>query len=823
MRQHNHFIKAPPALRVWLLLLLTILRSGAAPAFDTSNPLSFFTNVASRLVSTQLGLNLTQLPVYPTNQYAPSVQRLLQVTANIYDATTTNFYPTVFRPLFSCDATGTNIFITGYQQVVSVSGLGDAQLAQPYDVAYLPTIGGPYTNLAINIYGIPWILGAKSGLPAFNQLSLLNQVQVSRKLMFTRPNTSAPLSQYQTNQCYLISVSNNIAVTFWNSYSNSYPRPVQIYAQDTLRMIWSNSPSGTYGNGASVFNFQTNVSNWSGSAWNPAKSLQTRIPAAASFVVTNWTYTFIPTVSFAPSTGLFFADTNRFDPGITPLPPINLLTTNWFYSVILDGTHVIDYVQIASPTDATNITTALADPPANPPAAPGMWITNLNYQGVQMGILDQMYVSMGGTLPYMNFWQPTKDILNGTGISDIASEQTFFRDFFIPGNSLNTDLQIQAPYLPTRTLFCTYLLQANDPLVHYQASDLGGLPGTLAIWLNQYYINGLWQQSDGPPAVLPVIPLNSPLGRYQPWGIMRQMVGIRGVDTNACNLAIKDPCIIGSDNWNFPTNQSWNLNWLGQVHRGTPWQTIYLKSTNILSETRSTNNIGTNTWMAWSGLTNAHEAQLTSPASDWQLVSLLADLLNTNDLTTQFSINNPDPNAWAAQFDGFNVISNTLLDIIAGSGLALPTFNTYTVSSNSPAAALLANAIQSARATQPNQLFHGIGDLLAIPQLSQQSPYLNWNDAKQQINGINDAAYEAIPSQLLPLLRADSIGALLSTNGQTQLQFSGYDGHAYAVQASADLVNWTSIATNSPVNGCFTLPLPPMSATAQFYRTRLLQ
>ena len=121
-------------------------------------------------------------------------------------------------------------------------------------------------------------------------------------------------------------------------------------------------------------------------------------------------------------------------------------------------------------------------------------------------------------------------------------------------------------------------------------------------------------------------------------------------------------------------------------------------------------------------------------------------------------------------------------------------------------------------------MYHGIGDLLAIPQLSQQSPYLNWNDAKQQINGINDAAYEAIPSQLLPLLRADSIGALLTTNGQTQLQFSGYDGHAYAVQASADLVNWTSIATNSPVNGSFTLPLPSTpSAAAQFYRTLLLQ
>ena len=821
MRQPCHIIKASSGLWIWLLLLLTPLRSPAAPTFDTGNPLSFFTNVANRLVSAQLGLNLTQLPVYPTNLYTPSVQRLLQVTANIYDATTTNFYPTVFRPLFSSDATGTNIFITGYQQVVSVTGLADPQLAQPADVAYLPLIAGPYTNLAINIYGIPWILGAKSGLPAFNQLSMLNQVQISRKLMFARPSTSAPLSQYQTNQCYLISVSNNIAVIFWNSYSNAYPRPVQIYAQDTVRTVWSNSPSIIYGGTVSAFIFQTNLSNWPGSAWNPAVRPASRIPAGTAFVATDWTYTFIPTVSFAPSSGLFFADTNYFDPGITPLPPINLLTTNWFYSVILDGNHVLDYVQIASPTDATNITTALADPLST---SYGMWITNLTYQGVQNGILNQMLISMGGTPPYINFWQPTKDILNGTGSANVASEQAYFRDFFVPGNSGNTLLQIQAPYLPARTLFCSYLLQANDPLLHYQASDLGGLPGTLARWYNGSYFNGLWQKSDdllNDP--LPVIPLNN-LGRYQPWGIMRQMAGITGVDTNAFNFAIKDPCVGGSDNWNFPTNQSWNLNWLGQVHRGTPWQTIYLKSPDILAEASNFGSVGTNTWMAWMGLNNAREAQLTSPTSDWQLVSLLADLLNTNDLTTQLSINNPDPNAWAAQFDGFNVISNTLSDFLAGMGMVQPTFNTFTISSDSPPAALLASAIQSYRSSQPNQLYHGIGDLLAIPQLSQQSPYLNWNDAKQQINGINDAAYEAIPSQLLPLLRADSIGALLTTNGQTQLQFSGYDGHAYAVQASADLVNWTSIATNSPVNGSFTLPLPSTpSAAAQFYRTLLLQ
>ena len=33
-----------------------------------------------------------------------------------------------------------------------------------------------------------------------------------------------------------------------------------------------------------------------------------------------------------------------------------------------------------------------------------------------------------------------------------------------------------------------------------------------------------------------------------------------------------------SDDWDFPTNKFPNIGWLGRVHRGTPWQTIDMKS-----------------------------------------------------------------------------------------------------------------------------------------------------------------------------------------------------------------------------------------------------
>jgi hypothetical protein len=76
----------------------------------------------------------------------------------------------------------------------------------------------------------------------------------------------------------------------------------------------------------------------------------------------------------------------------------------------------------------------------------------------------------------------------------------------------------------------------------------------------------------------------------------------------------------------------------------------------------------------------------------------------------------------------------------------------------------------------------------------------------------------------LSLLRADSIGSIGLTNSQPLVQFTGYDGHSYAVQESPDLVNWVNISTNFPLNEIFTLTNSiPLNAKQQFYRSVLLQ
>jgi hypothetical protein len=116
---------------------------------------------------------------------------------------------------------------------------------------------------------------------------------------------------------------------------------------------------------------------------------------------------------------------------------------------------------------------------------------------------------------------------------------------------------------------------------------------------------------------------------------------------------------------------------------------------------------------------------------------------------------------------------------------------------------------------------------LATLQLTEQSPFLNTNNTLlggQQLQyGINDEAYEAIPAQLLPLLRPDSVGKVIQITGGWNVQFSGSDGFAYELQTSTNLVNWNVVSTNYPVQGHFSVPVAPVSnSQGQFYRSVLL-
>src|SRR6185295_11495510 len=207
---------------------------------------------------------------------------------------------------------------------------------------------------------------------------------------------------------------------------------------------------------------------------------------------------------------------------------------------------------------------------------------------------------------------------------------------------------MQAPYTPTRKLYQNSTWQANDPLVHYTLEDLTDLERTNNI------------QFVKPPNISPT---NTNLGklndRYNPWGGNTNKTA--SSDPRAYNLAMKDPLIRRSDDWDFPTNKFANIGMLGRVHRGTPWQTVYFKS----SVEPMAN------WQKWSG---GFFPQLSHPTNDWLLADIFTTALNDNAARGLLSVNQTNLAAWSAVLSAVTVVSNN----IPNSSISLASIPRYT-------------------------------------------------------------------------------------------------------------------------------------------------
>jgi hypothetical protein len=213
-----------------------------------------------------------------------------------------------------------------------------------------------------------------------------------------------------------------------------------------------------------------------------------------------------------------------------------------------------------------------------------------------------------------------------------------------------------------------------------------------------------------------------------------------------------------------------------------------------------------------SGVT--YDAFFTQPTNDWRIASLLVSLLSTNDPLSLASVNEPNAAAWGRLLNGLTVLTNS----------APAQFDPVVISSDSPQAATVATALDAARFSRPGQRFADVADILAVPELSVASPWLDTNGVAQLASSMNDEACEAIPAQLLTLLRPDSLGAVSQAGGTLQLQFSGSDGYAYVVQTSSNLLDWTSVSTNYPASGAFNFAdNPPPGSPRLFYRSVLLR
>jgi hypothetical protein len=217
-----------------------------------------------------------------------------------------------------------------------------------------------------------------------------------------------------------------------------------------------------------------------------------------------------------------------------------------------------------------------------------------------------------------------------------------------------TNLAVQAPYTPTVITYEYTTYQANDPLVHYLKSDLNysGFDPNLNSGV-QTGVHSMPANSAG----LNLLPdLGRVNARYQPWGINpptgQAGVSLATYDENVFDLAFKDPLMTRSDNWDFPSGTGLPLTTLGRVHRGTPWQTVYLKASNILAEANQYGNVGINTWSIWTGNFDISDAALTAPINDRQLVGWLVPLMDTNAPEQVLSVNDSSLADWSFLLGG---------------------------------------------------------------------------------------------------------------------------------------------------------------------------
>jgi hypothetical protein len=214
------------------------------------------------------------------------------------------------------------------------------------------------------------------------------------------------------------------------------------------------------------------------------------------------------------------------------------------------------------------------------------------------------------------------------------------------------------------------------------------------------------------------------------------------------------------------------------VHRGTPWQTVFLKSTNLISASAGrladwetwTGNVATNGVSQNSGTPNSWQldALYSAPVNDQALFDLFTTTLNDNAARGRLSINQTNLAAWSAVLGGVLSLTNADTDSdLQGRARSSPPLpapvNVAAIQpagvynpANPPPLVQLVNGISYVRNLTNtlggfNGYFSKLGNILSVPQLSDQSPFLNL-DSAQRTYGITDEMYERIPQQVMGLL-----------------------------------------------------------------------
>ena len=283
----------------------------------------------------------------------------------------------------------------------------------------------------------------------------------------------------------------------------------------------------------------------------------------------------------------------------------------------------------------------------------------------------------------------------------------------------------------------------NDPLVHYTVGDLTP-PAGLTV------TNMLLMNND----------------RYEAW----PTPFVPYVQTIGPNMTLKDPQITSSDDWNFPANKFPSIGWLGRVHRGTPWQTIFLKA-----DGNPQPNGNPYTWLSsWVSTFD------TYPTNDYALLDLFTAAPNDNASRGLLSVNQTNSAPWYALFAGIALntnapptrpsvgpppfgLNNTPLVLDPTSiGPLLDGMPVVTIGSNGQRVTNSIPGINATRAAEPGQLFHNLGSVFKSPTLTIASPFLPGS-----AGNFKDEEVEAIPQQVAGLLKLGQPQFVIYAFGQS--------------------------------------------------------
>src|SRR5206468_300857 len=208
-------------------------------------------------------------------------------------------------------------------------------------------------------------------------------------------------------------------------------------------------------------------------------------------------------------------------------------------------------------------------------------------------------------------WKKSASIYPAGGLRDDRAAIDFFRSNFfgLPPRFGNSAMYLTnvfySPYNPIRTLYITTSWSANDPLVHYTLGDLQDVQGLTTT--NRVKRDNTFSRRK----ISNIGHIND---RYEPWG---GSPIASTTSTTKTFFGVKDPLVRRSDDWDFPNKGRLSVSSLGRIHRGTPWQTIYLKSPIVPPVT----------WLRWAGFVDPVAGLQMHPTNDWRLVSSLIPLL----------------------------------------------------------------------------------------------------------------------------------------------------------------------------------------------------